>query len=67
MKTKLKQFAKSASGRYYKEEDGDEIDELISWIASDVVIKIRNQVLMHTLATARALKLPGLELFYSGP
>ena len=43
MKTKLKQFAKSASGRYDNEEDGDEIDELISWMDSDVVIRIRNQ------------------------
>jgi len=43
MKTKLKQFAKSASGRYDNEEDLDEIDELISWMDSDEGNRIRNQ------------------------
>ena len=49
MKTKLKQFAKSASGRYDNEEDGDKIDELISWMDSDVVIRIRNESLIESL------------------
>ena len=49
MKTKLKQFAKSASGRYDNEEDGNEIDELISWMDSDGMMRIRNLSLIESL------------------